>query len=77
MVLFWKDFWVNDELLCDKFSRLLSFVLDDDASVATLQASNDLFSHFALRLSDEAFQELHTSRENPIRGVQNMGSRGV
>jgi hypothetical protein len=57
-ILFWKDFWINGELLSDKFPRLYSFVLDEDVSVAKMHTSEDLFSQFALPLSVEAFQEL-------------------
>jgi hypothetical protein len=57
-VLFWKDFWSNGELLCDKFPRLFSFSLDEDISVASMISSEALSSCFALPLSVEAFQEL-------------------
>jgi hypothetical protein len=56
-VLFWKDFWVNGELLCDKFPRLFSYALDEDASVASLALADDRFSAFSLPLSAEAFEE--------------------
>lgn len=49
---------LSGELLCDKFPRLYSYVLDEDESVAILRNSLDLFSHFALPLSVEAYQEL-------------------
>jgi hypothetical protein len=49
-VLFWKDFWVNGELLCDKFPRLFSYALDEDASVASLALADDRFSAFSLPL---------------------------
>jgi hypothetical protein len=45
-ILFLKDFWINGELLCDKFPRLYSFVLDEDVSVAKMHTSEDLFSQF-------------------------------
>ena len=56
--LFWKDFWHDKELLCDKFPRLYSFALNEDASVQELARSDDLLSRFALPLSPEAFAEL-------------------
>jgi hypothetical protein len=31
-VLFWKDFWANGEILCEKYPRLFSFALDEDVS---------------------------------------------
>jgi hypothetical protein len=62
-VLFWKDFWDDGELLCEKFPRLYSFVIDEDISVAAIHASTDLFSHFVLPLSVEAFQELQLVSE--------------
>jgi hypothetical protein len=56
-VLFWKDFWVSGEILCEKFPRLFSFALDEDISVNKIHISEDRFSHFVLPLSIEAFQE--------------------
>jgi hypothetical protein len=35
-VLFWKDFWSNGELMCNKYPRLYSYVLNEDLSVADL-----------------------------------------
>jgi hypothetical protein len=62
-VLFWKDFWSSGELLCDKFPRLFSYVIDEDISVASIHASTDFSSHFSLRLSNEAYQEFqHVSQ---------------
>jgi hypothetical protein len=57
-VLFWKDFWVNGELMCDKYPRLFSYAQNEDISVASLVLSEDISSCFALPLSVEAFQEL-------------------
>jgi hypothetical protein len=57
-VIFWKDFWHGSDLLCTKFPRLLSYTLKDDDSVSTVAASANIFSHFALPLSAEAFAEL-------------------
>jgi hypothetical protein len=56
-VLFWKDFWVNGELLCDKYPRLFSYCLNEDISVATFASSQDAAGIFALPLSVEAYQE--------------------
>jgi hypothetical protein len=57
-VLFWKDFWVEGQLLCDKFPRLFSFATDEDTSVAAMHGSENLFTHFVLPLSIEAYSEL-------------------
>jgi hypothetical protein len=69
-VLFWKDFWLNGELLCEKFPRLFSFALDEDISVNKMHSSEDRFSHFVLPLSIEAFQEFEMVNQclldNPI-----------
>jgi hypothetical protein len=54
-ILFWKDFWLNEEVLCDKFPRLFSYVLEEDVSVADLARTEDLISFFALPLSVEAY----------------------
>ena len=56
--LFWKDFWLGPELLCDKFPHLYSFVLNEDASVAQFTSAMDFSVHFALPLSAQAFDEL-------------------
>ena len=56
-VLFWKDFWHNGELMCNRFPRLFSFAIDEDLSVADLAHVDDLGSIFALPLSVEAFHE--------------------
>jgi hypothetical protein len=57
-VLFWKDFWANGEILCDKYPRLFSYALDEDVSMASLASNDDISSCFSLPLSVEAFQEL-------------------
>jgi hypothetical protein len=57
-VLFWKYFWANGELLCDKFPRLYSFSLVEDILVAAMSSVDSLTSCFALTLSVEAFQEV-------------------
>jgi hypothetical protein len=56
-VFFWKDFWYQGSVLCQKFPRLLSYVLDEDLSVADMVHMDTLGSVFALPLSVEAFQE--------------------
>lgn len=56
-VLFWKDYWSNGELLCEKFPRLYSFALDEDLSVAELAQVEDLSTCFAVPISVEAFHE--------------------
>jgi hypothetical protein len=49
-ILFWKDFWQEGTLLCDKFPRLFSFALDEDISVADLFSAGDMTSKFFLPL---------------------------
>jgi hypothetical protein len=56
-VLFWKDYWSNGGLLCNKFPRLYSYALDEDLSVADLAHVEDLSVYFALPMSVEAFRE--------------------
>jgi hypothetical protein len=56
-VLFWKDFWYQGDLLCQKFPRLFSYALDEDLSVADMAHVEDLSSCFALPMSVEAFHE--------------------
>jgi hypothetical protein len=56
-VLFWKDYWSNGELLCEKFPRLYSFALDEDLSVAELAQVEDLSTCFAVPISVEVFHE--------------------
>src|SRR4051812_8414636 len=41
LTLFWKDFWMGQELLCDKYSRLYSFVTNEDSSVANMSRMED------------------------------------
>jgi hypothetical protein len=57
-VIFWKDFWLGQELLCDKFPWLHSYALNEDVSVAKFAQAQDPFSLFALPLSTQAFHEL-------------------
>jgi hypothetical protein len=58
IVLFWKDHWNTDQLLCDRFPRLFSFALNEDTSVAQFIRSEDQFQFFALPLSVQAYEEL-------------------
>jgi hypothetical protein len=58
-VLFWKDFWHDNELLCDKLPRLFSYVLYEDATVAEVANSPNLFSSLDLPILVEAFEELN------------------
>jgi hypothetical protein len=57
-ILFWKDFWHNDELLCDTFPRLFSYSLNEDVSFVAIKNSADIFDLFALPISVEAHDEL-------------------
>ena len=50
-VLFWKDFWQNGVLLCDKYARLFSFVRNEDVTVADFANNVDPLSMFHLPLS--------------------------
>jgi hypothetical protein len=56
-VLFWKDFWLNGELLCDKYPRLFSYALNEDISVSSFASMHDAGSSFSLPLSVEAYHE--------------------
>jgi hypothetical protein len=62
-VLFWKDFWSHDQLLCDKFPRLFSYVLDEDCSVASVLLEENFSSCFVLPLSVEAYEEMQQVSE--------------
>jgi hypothetical protein len=55
-IIFWKDFWHNETLLCDRYNGLYSFALDEDASVVNV-FQKDLAELFALPLSMQAFEE--------------------
>jgi hypothetical protein len=55
-ILFWKDSWHTDTLLCEQFHRLFSFALDEDASVTNL-VHIDLADLFALPLSVQAYED--------------------
>jgi hypothetical protein len=55
--LFWKDFWTEGGLLCHKYPRLFSYVIDEDVSVLRMTQTERLDSIFVLPLSVEAFQE--------------------
>jgi hypothetical protein len=56
-VLFWKDLWSHGELMCQKFPRLYSYAMNEDASVVALARLENLNEGFHLPLSVEAFQE--------------------
>jgi hypothetical protein len=57
-VLFWKDYWKGNTLLCDVFPRLFSYSINEDDSVAHLIRVDDIFDHFATPISVEAHEEL-------------------
>ena len=61
--LFWKDFWHDHSLLCDRFPRLFSFVINEDCSVADMASLLDLSNYFVLPLSVQAFNELEQLNE--------------
>jgi hypothetical protein len=54
-VLFWKDFWQEGTLLCDRYPRLFSFALDEYITVVALLSADDMTSQFYLPLSIEGF----------------------
>ena len=57
LTLFWKYFWCENELLCDKFPHLYSYVLNEDSSVAEMASIQAPGHHFALPLLVQAFEE--------------------
>jgi hypothetical protein len=57
-ILFWKDLWHTNSLLCDQFSRLFSFALDEDITVGDMVGAAELTSMFNLPLSAQAYHEL-------------------
>ena len=54
---FLKDRWSQQQVLCDVFPRLFSFVSDVDISVRSFVTTDDLGSLFALPLSPQAYDE--------------------
>ena len=56
VVLFWKDFWVGNELLADKFPRMYSYVDQQDVSVQAF-LNSEHSSTFSLPLSEQAYEE--------------------
>jgi hypothetical protein len=73
-VLFWKDHWNIDQLLCDRFPRLFSFALNEDISVADFIRSEDQFQFFALPLPVQVYEEL-SALLNITRELGNMPVR--
>jgi mannosylglycoprotein endo-beta-mannosidase len=59
-VLFWKDFWIHDQNLCDVFPRLFSFTLNEDLSVKEYLNLGHLQDIFMLPLSIEAHEEFQS-----------------
>jgi hypothetical protein len=57
-VLFWKDYWHDNHLLCDTFPRLFSYTLNQDVTVAEMVRSNDPFDQLVLPISVQAHSEL-------------------
>jgi hypothetical protein len=57
-ILFWKDYWQSEGLLCEKYPRLFSFVIEEDATVVDLINQNMSENLFALPLSAQAYDEL-------------------
>jgi hypothetical protein len=39
-ILFCKDYWQSEDLLCDQYPRLFSFAIEEDATVVDLVNQN-------------------------------------
>jgi hypothetical protein len=57
-ILFWKDFWTNDGLLCNALPGLFSYSINEDISVADMALAPKLFDCFVLPISVQANSEL-------------------
>jgi hypothetical protein len=57
-VLFWKDFWVQGQNLCDVYPRIFSYALDEDITIQSFISAPSLESVFTLPLSNQTFEEL-------------------
>ena len=68
-ILFWKDFWLSEDLLLDKFPRLFSFVEKEDMSVRNLNLLQDPSAILCLPLSPQAYDELQELRQLCDEGV--------
>jgi hypothetical protein len=68
-ILFWKDFWLQGELMCHKFPRLYSYYVNEDVSVAAMIHLENLHEGFFLPLSVEAFQEWQEATQI-MNGIQ-------
>ena len=65
-VLFWKDFWLDGILLCERLPHLYSFALEEDINVADMFHAQSLSAGFALQLSVQAYEE-YEQIENVIQ----------
>jgi hypothetical protein len=54
----WKDFWLNGDLLCDKYPRLFSYAMKEDVTVANIVSVPARISMFAFPMSVEAFHKV-------------------
>jgi hypothetical protein len=60
-ILFWKDRWLGNSLLAERFPMLFSFAQDPDISLQkVISLDTEMHNLFYLPLSHMAFQELHT-----------------
>jgi mannosylglycoprotein endo-beta-mannosidase len=57
-ILFWKDFWHSDQLLCEEFPMLFTFTKNEDLCVADFISNNTPEDLFDLPLSVQAHDEL-------------------
>ena len=55
--LFWKDFWIDDTILAERFPRLFSFVENPDASVNRVLTCEEQHTLYSVPMSVEAFEE--------------------
>jgi len=75
--LFWKDNW-SSNLLAEQFPRLFSFALDSDVSLQSLlhcENIEHLAEHFAIPISEQAYQELTQVAEILSDMKQDISSR--
>jgi hypothetical protein len=50
-ILFWKDFWHSNQLLCEDFPRLFSYAKNEDITVADFTPTTALEDLFTLPIS--------------------------
>jgi hypothetical protein len=62
-ILFWKDFWHSNQLLCEEFPILFTFTKNEDLTVADLISNNAPEDLFDFPISAQAHAELFTITE--------------